>query len=149
MKTDSTNHLGLGKMAVLAAICTIFLSWGVASAAVFHHADDCTVCHDMSGATSNLGLIAPSIDTDQTDSINKRGVVGPVVFTPDPPEEWTDQVVADSYADGDELNLDGVCEVCHTDTNYHTGDADDNREHYDGENCFRTDCHASHCDEFK
>ena len=48
---------------------------------------------------------------------------------------------ANSYADGD-ATYDGICEVCHTQTNHHQGDgsAPGNQSHNDAADC--TTCHT-------
>jgi len=47
-------------------------------------------------------------------------------------------------ADGDDLKLDGPCEVCHTTTDYHTNTGD-GTSHFDAQNC--TACHPHFADD--
>ena len=49
------------------------------------------------------------------------------------------EIGSNSYADGDEV-LDGVCEVCHTQTLYHRNDPGGDHGHYAGSRC--TVCHT-------
>jgi hypothetical protein len=92
-----------------------------------HQGFDCSVCHDDQ-STRNLSLIRETINTPNS---------GPkeVWFTAY--EGWR------SFADGDTV-YDGVCEVCHTLTSYHTNDGD-GVDHYDGTKC--TVCHP-HSEDF-
>ena len=101
------------------------------SAIEFHHVDDCVVCHDMDGSSSNLHLIFDVINTPNSGEKD-------VIFTAD---EGTN-----SYADGD-TTYNGVCEVCHTETRHHRNDGanPDSDPHYAGTNCI--ECHA-HQNEF-
>jgi len=137
MKADYKNHLRLGRMAVLATICTVFLSWGLASGADFHQPGlDCTECHDMSGATSNAGLIAPYVPWDPA-----CNPLDPIV----PP--CTTAVVFDGlgdYADGDGF---GICEVCHTTTAYYRSFASGRPGAYGHTTDDCSGCH-DHCGEF-
>jgi hypothetical protein len=49
-----------------------------------------------------------------------------------------------TLADGDDGNLDGACEVCHTATSYHTNTGD-GTDHFDGTNCLL--CHPHFLDD--
>jgi hypothetical protein len=115
---------------------TVTANFAWIEACQFHHSEECTVCHasEKSGATSNLDVIAEVVDTsrliDGTDSGNAE-----VIFT-----SYTGD---NSFADGDEV-MDGVCEVCHTNTRYHKNDGS-GVSHHAGEDC--APCHL-HCDEF-
>ncbi len=95
----------------------------------FHHAEDCTVCH--CSPSPNLADVCEIISTP-------NGGDREVIFT--------SRTGAHSFADGDET-YDGVCEVCHTQTNHHRHDGQnpDPDSHYAGEDC--AICHA-HEDEF-
>jgi len=52
-----------------------------------------------------------------------------------------------TMADGDPAKLDGPCEVCHhkANVNYHSGDIDDGKVHFDGQHC--TTCHPHFADD--
>jgi hypothetical protein len=92
-----------------------------------HQGYDCLVCHD-------------SVDTRNLHSIRE------VIFTPNsgPREVWfTAYTGWRSFADGDSV-YDGVCEVCHTNTHYHTN-YDNGTAHFDGQDC--TGCHP-HTNDF-
>lgn len=55
------------------------------------------------------------------------------------PVTFSAQTGPNSFSDGAGLN-NGICEVCHTTTAYHTGGTDDGLDHNDGANC--TGCHS-------
>ena len=123
MKARPTNST-LGGMAVLATILTILFTWGVASAADFHQPGiDCTDCHDMTGASTNISMIREEIELD-----------GPyaVTFLLSP----------DDYARADNA---GVCEACHYDTKSAHIDLMELElvEPYNQDDC--TTCHGTHC----
>jgi hypothetical protein len=82
---------------------------------------DCVECHNPMSAQSNLKFIRDTIRTNS------------VVFT-----AYTG---ANSFADGN-ATRDGICEVCHTQTNHHQADgtAPGGQSHNDGADC-RT-CHT-------
>jgi len=85
----------------------------------------CNDCHDTHDPDNeNLALVAVSV-FNQT-----LGIARPVVFTA--------QSGPNSFDDGDPAENNGVCQVCHTETNYHKHDGTGS-SHYDGENC--TTCH--------
>lgn len=85
----------------------------------------CNECHKPHApASSNLSLIATSI-TNQTIGADK-----PVVFTA--------RTGANSFNDGDPSVNDGICQVCHTATNYHLYDGT-GISHNDATSC--TACH--------
>jgi hypothetical protein len=130
-------------VACLIAIAIILVTNLGADSADYHYVgnvDDCIVCHDVPeadwGSYTNLKLVRCEITTPNS---GDRGVVfsskGTTYDPPGPAES--------SYADGD-TTYDGVCEVCHTLTDYHTN-TDDGTTHYDGQYCIR--CH-SHANEF-
>ena len=96
---------------------------------LYHHVEDCSNCHDVFNAYNNLGFIKDTILTPNTGEL-------PVLFTsPTGPN---------SFADGDSVYT-GICEVCHTDTNYHQNSADGEHDHYPGWTC--VGCHT-HANEF-
>lgn len=124
-------------ISLLAAVVLI-LSFSTAEAVpVAHHAFEgygprgCERCHlrhhDPSGTNNYYIKSTITIPSDGTDKT--------VVLTADTGPK--------SFADGD-TTYDGVCEVCHTQTSYHTN-TDDGTTHYDGEKCI--DCHL-HSDAF-
>ena len=119
MKAERTNSK-LGGMTVVATILTVFLSWGMASAAEFHAPGlDCTDCHDISGATTNRASIYNNID-----------YIAP----------WDVTFIAEGTADYARDDDQGVCEACHwTDKGAHI----DDMELGAGDDC--TTCHGSHC----
>ena len=127
MKAKVINPKMLG---VLLAISIGFISWGVASWAYHQPGIDCTDCHDMHGETSNIKLIAESIDYVQPGGESVEFLV--------PPGDYADGL------DNQDPNPDQICEVCHTNTNYYRTDGT-GVEHYPGGDC--STCH-SHCDEF-
>ena len=114
----------IGLAAILMLIVVLgFVGIGYAN----HQGFDCSVCHD-SVATRNLNLIRE------------------VIFTPNsgPKEVWfTSHTGLHSFADGD-LVYDGVCEICHTNTHYHTNYGY-GTVHFDGQDC--TGCHP-HTNDF-
>jgi len=91
----------------------------------------CFTCHTLHG-TENLSIISDVIDTDYLppDYTIKSGL-REVVFL--------NQAGPNSYADGDAV-YDGICEVCHTETKYHRGDASGDHTHFSGSTC--TVCHG-------
>jgi DNA-binding beta-propeller fold protein YncE len=85
----------------------------------------CKDCHDIHDPDNvNLSLIATSV-YNQT-----LGEDRPVVFTA--------RTGPNSFNDGDPAQDDGICQVCHTATNYHLYDGS-GFAHHEGENC--TICH--------
>lgn len=111
--------------ATLVALFTTFVMCGAASGAPFHGQADCTPCHDFEnfdcGTHRNLEAIACEVALE------------PIEFTTRP----------DDYVDG---SGGGICEVCHTQTNYYRTDGTSpGGDHQVGSNC--SSCH-SHCDEF-
>lgn len=114
---------------LLAFVMTFFSATVVC--AEYHHVDSCLVCHNMFGESSNLALIWEVIETPNS---GDKAVI------------FLDRTGANSFADGDET-YEGVCEVCHTDTNHHRNDGSnpDPDPHYAGTDCI--DCHA-HRNEF-
>ncbi len=98
---------------------------------------DCSTCHDPharsesfdshTGITDyNLKLIRSAVSTDFVPD-----VLNPVVFQ-QTPEHF-------AFADGNPP-YNGVCQACHTQTNYHTNDGTGDYSHFIGTNC--TGCHA-------
>ncbi len=97
---------------------------------LYHHVENCQVCHDVRAGFNNLALIADVIPTPNSGD-------QPVVFT---------QIEGDnSFADGNDT-YNGVCEVCHTATSYHRNSTEGLHDHYAGQNC-TTVCHP-HSEEF-
>ena len=85
----------------------------------------CVDCHDMHNTSSeNLSLIAP--------------VVANRTLGTDAAVRFTARTGANSFDDGDPAANDGICQVCHTQTAYHTHDGT-GTAHNDGLTC--TDCH--------
>jgi hypothetical protein len=93
--------------------------------------DGCDECHDFAGGfyddagSGNLRWVKPTI--------NSRSVVFTSFGTP-----------PGTLADGNDANLDGPCEVCHTTTKYHTNTGD-GTTHFDGTNCIL--CHPHFLDD--
>jgi hypothetical protein len=86
----------------------------------------CVECHNPMRAQANLSFIRSMIRTNT------------VVFTA--------TTGANSFADGD-ATYDGICEVCHTQTDHHQNDGSaPNQSHNDGADC--TGCHT-HLDGFQ
>ena len=100
-----------------------FVSIGYAN----HQGYDCLVCHD-SVETRNLNLIREVISSPNS---------GPMEVWFTAHSGWR------SFADGDAV-YDGICEVCHTSTSYHTNYGD-GTVHFDGQDC--TECHP-HSNDF-
>ncbi len=96
---------------------------------LFHHGEDCLVCHDLRQAGPNLSLIPQTVTTTNS---GDRAVV------------FTAREGANSFADGDAV-FDGICEICHTSTTYHRNDASGDQTHYTASKC--VDCHT-HRSEF-
>ena len=109
----------------LSILAIAALSATNACAEEYHHVDGCTVCHIMIGETPNLYLIREVITTPNSGDKNVKFLcrTGP-----------------NSFADGD-TTYDGVCEVCHTDTNHHQNDGTNpDPDHYAGTDCI--ECHS-------
>ncbi|MDY6990739.1 MAG: hypothetical protein SWQ30_22080, partial [Thermodesulfobacteriota bacterium] len=101
MKARTINLKGLR---ILAAILTIFLSWGVASAD-FHNGYDCVDCHDLTGQTSNASLVAEYVPWDADCPGGPQNCGNYVTFTGSDAYPW-------DYVYGDP-DYTGICEVCH------------------------------------
>ncbi len=127
------NYLGdaLTKEANVTDLCqSCHYYSGNATPADTHQSVDCTVCHEPhlqeqnNAHGTNYGmLIRTQVETPNsgTQTVKFTGPTG-----------------LNSFADGD-ATYDGICEVCHTTTIYHTNDGGD-PAHYDGEKC--TGCHT-------
>lgn len=95
----------------------------------------CTVCHNPHSQGGQPGgkFIFNFITLDNIEVYGgkpaKRGKRSVVFNGPTGPG---------SFADGDAL-YNGICEVCHTETDYHRNNASENHEHYVGMNCIA--CH--------
>ncbi len=93
--------------------------------------EGCDECHDFAGGfyddagSGNLRWVKATI--------NSRSVVFTSFDSP-----------PGTLADGNDANLDGPCEVCHTTTKYHTNTGD-GTTHFDGINC--TTCHPHFVDD--
>ena len=96
---------------------------------LYHHVENCEVCHDVHAITGNLRFIREIIATPNSGD-------RPVIFTARQGQH--------SFADGDDT-YDGVCEVCHTTTNHHRNDASGDHLHYVATDC--VGCHQ-HVTEF-
>lgn len=110
---------------IFLAILTMIAFLGNMVHAEFHHAEDCTVCHFR-----------------QCNDCSNRMFVNCEITTPPPNSEDKGVILTattgdNSYADGDSV-YDGVCEVCHIQTLYHTNTGS-GAPHYDGLNC--VPCH--------
>ncbi len=89
-----------------------------------HQDQSCAVCHNPHIQEQQGGrLIRAQIETPNS---GLQGVT------------FTDATNPDSFADG-VAPYNGICEVCHTMTNYHKNNADGDHNHHIGEDC--TDCH--------
>jgi len=93
----------------------------------------CDVCHDFinggyAPASGNLRWVRSTINWDGNEYL---GVTYTQTFDDTPPFDGT-------MADGNDSDLDGPCEVCHTSTSYHTN-TPDGKNHLDGQYC--TACH--------
>ncbi len=87
---------------------------------------ECVECHSVHDPSSmNIFLVAKSIRNQTT------GLDAGVVFT--------SQTGPNSFNDGDPAAQDGVCQVCHTSTNYHVNDGS-GALHNEGQDC--TSCHG-------
>jgi hypothetical protein len=85
----------------------------------------CITCHDLHDPTSeNLALVSRSVH-NRTLEIDT-----PVLFIA--------RSGPGSFDDGDPTANDGICQVCHTNTSYHTHDGS-GTPHYDSMDC--TTCH--------
>jgi len=112
-----------------AAVVMIVVS-GTVVRAEFHHVADCSVCHYSGGAESTACVSCPNnvmikCEIMTPNSGLKGAVFGPYVWTEDP--------------------YNGVCEVCHTLTDYHRNDSSGDNTHFAAENCIL--CHK-HSDQF-
>ncbi|WP_372793239.1 CxxxxCH/CxxCH domain-containing protein [Lutibacter sp.] len=87
-----------------------------------HQGFECLDCHQAHNGT-NIMLIKNQIDIDLTAGVDLRSVT------------FSSQ---NSFIKGAGAN-NGICEVCHTSTSYHTN-IDDGTDHNDGANC--TGCHS-------
>jgi hypothetical protein len=103
----------------------------------------CDVCHDFINGeyagTGNLRWVKSEIDWPVGGPVEYTGVTYTKLEDLPLPADGT-------LADGNNSDIDGPCEVCHTSTTYHIGGAGDplNPRHYAGENCTR--CHPHFAD---
>jgi hypothetical protein len=106
----------------------------------FHHPGDydCTSCHDFEEgffpgeSHYNLRWIPDSIEYPP------GNIHQPVKFTAFSWNPAWGPTPDGTLADGDDTQLDGPCEVCHTKTVYHTNSGDETT-HFDGVDCLP--CH--------
>ncbi|PLX12484.1 MAG: hypothetical protein C0597_13220, partial [Marinilabiliales bacterium] len=103
--------------------------------------NDNNLCLDCHAYSSHQGQTC--ITCHQVHNTNKSNIymIRDVIATPSSGDKtviFTSETGVNSFADGDGT-YDGVCEVCHTSTSFHTN-IDDGDTHKDGLNC--TDCHT-------
>jgi hypothetical protein len=97
-----------------------------------HQGGNCMTCHELHNYDNRLGVKA------RVKSPNSG--LKSVVFT--------SNTSAESFADGDNV-YDGICEVCHTQTMYHTNNGTGFAAHtstgidYSGWNCLSCHTHAN------
>ena len=125
------------QLPVSVLLLLVLTFWGAPSAHALGHygipgtVEGCDACHDFAGGfyddagSGNLRWVKATINAL------------PVSFT-------TFDSPPGTLADGDDGNLDGPCEVCHTDTTYHTNSGD-GIDHFDGTNCLT--CHPHFTDD--
>jgi len=95
-----------------------------------HQSMGCSTCHQPHNTNrANIYMIRDNIETPNSGLL-------PAVFTA--------ETGANSFADGDDV-YDGICEVCHTATDFHRNNSSGNHNHAAGLNC--TSCHT-HQDAF-
>ena len=110
----------------------------------FYHApgvSGCSVCHSFQDGSCH-----------ECDNI--KGIRCSIII-PNPGEGDTEREVIftartgpKSFADGDKT-YDGICEVCHTETNHHRNDGTGSSGHHEGEDCTNENCHKHiHTNEF-
>jgi len=92
-----------------------------------HMSSNCLTCHAPHGSANLAGVRETIRTTDRSER--------PVVFV--------NRTGLNSFADGDAA-YDGVCEVCHTATKYHTRDGSGFVNHSGGFDLSGTDCTACH-----
>lgn len=116
---------------------SVLISMALADAAIYaayHNVTDCNVCHSFQdGSCSQCGNIKGircdiSLPPDYT-------VIKSVIFTSRP----------EDFVHGTP-SYDGVCEVCHTNTEYHRNTSDGDHTHYVGTDCIS--CHQHVPNEF-
>jgi hypothetical protein len=110
--------------------------------------DACSDCHNfVDGSWVGTGTV-PNIRFVLSDFGSRQVNGEPVSFTKfDAGDSPLPGTADGTLADGDPSKLDGPCEVCHLAANvkYHSGDADDGTDHYDGMNCLS--CHPHFVDD--
>jgi predicted CXXCH cytochrome family protein len=90
-----------------------------------HNGMNCLKCHQPHNPNQdNIFMVRDSVETPNS------GIL-PAIFL--------NESGANSFADGDS-QYDGICEICHTNTNYHRNNASGDHTHNAGINC--TDCHS-------
>jgi len=117
-------------VSIFLGILTIVTFSGSMAHALYHHVEDCSVCHYAGGAESSTCTACPN------NSMIKCQI--------NTPNSGSRETVFGPYVTG-EAPYNGVCEVCHTLTAYHRNDASGDHTHYATENCIP--CHR-HSNEF-
>jgi hypothetical protein len=92
-----------------------------------HQSENCLTCHAPHGSGNLMGIREIVRTTDRS---------GRTV-------SFTAYTGTNSFADGDAV-YDGICEVCHTVTNYHTRDGGGFANHSGGFDRSDTDCTSCH-----
>jgi len=109
------------------SVMVMMASPGAMAYGEIHHVAGCRVCHyDECTDCPNRTFVRCDINTPNSGL--KEVVLAATTG-------------AHSGADGDDL-YDGLCEVCHTGTLYHTNDGD-NTNHFDGQNCVACHPHST------
>lgn len=127
MVTRATLHIIVAAALVTVFACTV-------CAAGHQGITDCFVCHDFANghyddpASGNLRWVPNAIEYPAGD------IHEPIAFTVFSWDETWGPIPDGTLADGDDTKLDGPCEVCHTQTAYHTNTGD-GTTHFDAENC--------------
>jgi len=115
---------------LIVAMVMVVLS-GIGVCAAYHHVDGCSGCHYAGGTESSACTVCPNNFMIKCEIDTPNSGIKDVTFTG-----------SDSYVRG-EAPFDGVCEVCHTATDYHTN-TDDGTTHFDGVDCMP--CHPHRTD---
>jgi hypothetical protein len=100
----------------------------------FHFSEGCSVCHELSKENANLLHVAEQVDL--TRLVSPKSGTRNVTY----PTGETSDYVREVYP------WDGICQACHTNTDYYRNDGSSpGGVHHPGENCMT--CHL-HWDEF-
>ena len=116
--------------AICLGILTIISLSGSTAHGLYHHVNDCSVCHYAGGAEASLCTACPNNAIVKCEINTPNSGLKDTVFGP--------------YVTG-EAPYNGVCEVCHTTTQFHRNDASGDHTHYASEDCMP--CHK-HSNEF-